>query len=106
MPREKDHNNTAAYIADVAQRLHKDKNATLTDADIQMLARAITIHEGAQIKTAKNGGNVGGGGSTTTVQIDAMHVHSASADPRAVAEQVPAAIQRKLAVTQADTGQA
>jgi hypothetical protein len=99
-------NNTAAYIADVAQRLHKDKDATLTDADIQMLARAITIHEDAKIKTAKNGGNVGGGGNATTVQIDAMHVHSASADPRAVAEQVPAAIQRKLVVTQADTGQA
>jgi hypothetical protein len=93
-------NDTTGYISDVSQRLGKNANATLSEADIRQLAAAITAHEGAQIKTAK-----AAGGNTTTVQVDKIEVHSNSADPRAVAEQVPGAIQRKFSVAQADTGQ-
>lgn len=90
-------NNIPAYIADVRKRLGKNE---LTAADIKQLAQAITTHEGAQVRTAAAGAT-----HTTTVNIDAMHVSSPSANPRAVAEQVPAAIQRKLSVSQAAQGQ-
>ena len=92
-------NDIPAYIADVRKRLGKNE---LTEADIKQLAQAIAIHESGP--TARNPPAIGGG-STTTVSVGTMNVHSASADPRAVADQVPAAIQRKYSVTQADTGQ-
>jgi hypothetical protein len=92
-------NDIPAYIADVRKRLGKNE---LTEADIKQLAQAIAIHESGP--TARNPSAVGGG-NTTTVSVGTMNVHSASADPRAVADQVPAAIQRKFSVTQADTGQ-
>jgi hypothetical protein len=91
-------NNIPAYTADVRNRLGKNE---LTEADIKQLALAISTHEsGPGVARAAPAA-----GSTTTVEIDTINIHSASADPRAVAEQVPAAIQRKFSVTQADTGQ-
>lgn len=90
-------NNIPAYIADVRKRLGKNE---LTEADIKQLALAISTHE-----SGPSASRATSGGSTTTVQVDKIEVHSASADPRAVAEQIPAAIQRKFSVAQADTGQ-
>ena len=98
-------NDTGAYIAAVSRDLHKSAGAALTEADIQALARAITIHEDARVKTAASAGGGTAAGNTTSVQIDAIHVTSPSADPRAVADQVGGAIQRKVTVSQSDTGQ-
>lgn len=92
-------NNIPAYIADVKKRLGKNE---LSESDIKQLSLAISTHESGP-SAAKNGG---GNDHSTTVQVDKIEIHSPSADPRAVAEQVPAAIQRKFTVTQADTGQA
>ncbi len=96
-------NDTPAYIAAVAKAVGKGANEQLGRADIGPLIDAIVAHEGAQIRTANRG--AAGNTNTTTVQVDKIEVHSATADPRAVAEQVPSAIKRKIAVTQADTGQ-
>lgn len=91
-------NDIPAYIADVRKRLGKNE---LTEADIKQLALAISTHEsGPSAKTL-----AGTPGATTNVSIGTMQVVSPSADPRAVADQVPAAIQRKFSVAQADTGQ-
>jgi hypothetical protein len=90
-------NNIPAYIADVQKRLGKND---LTEADIKQLARAMSIHEsGPSARVTPAAGN------TTTVSVGAIHVNSPNADPRAVADQVPAAIQRKFSVSQSDTGQ-
>jgi hypothetical protein len=95
-------NNTQAYKDDVSKRLGVDQDDPITEAQIKQLARAITIHEDAIVR-AKGGGATAG--NTTTVQVDAIHVTSNSADPRAVADQVGGAIQRKVTVSQSDTGQ-
>ncbi len=98
-----DHNNVPAYIADVSRQTGRGANEHLTDADRQAIVAAIVRHEGAQLqptndKFGKNGGN------TVTVNIDHMSVNGSS-DPRATADAVPLALQRKLSVAQADTGQ-
>lgn len=107
-------NNIPAYIADVRRQLGKNE---LNEADIKRLAYAISTHESGvnRVQSGPTPGLVGAvrstgaaastGGNSTTVTTGDIHVHAPSADPRAVAEQVPAAIQRKFAVTQADTGQ-
>lgn len=100
----KSENYTQAYKNDVSKRLGVDQDDPISEADIKKLARAITIHEDALIR-AKAGGSGSGANSTTSVQIDAIHVSSPSADPRAVADQVGGAIQRKVTVAQSDTGQ-
>ncbi len=91
-------NNIPAYIADVRKRLGKNE---LTEADIKQLALAISTHESGP-SAAKN---APGPGNTTTVSVGTIQVNAPNSDPRAVAEQVPAAIQRKFSVSQADTGQ-
>lgn len=93
-------NDTSGYISEVSRQLRKGAGETLTDADIKLLAQAITTHEGAQVRTAAAGAT-----HTTTVSVDSIHVSSPSADPRAVADQIPAAIKRKYSVSQADSGQ-
>ena len=97
-------NNIPAYIADVRRRLGKND---LSESDIKQLAQAIAIHESGPTPSAGSArGTIDrSGGATTTVSIGQMTVVSPSADPRAVADQVPAAIQRKYSVAQADTGQ-
>jgi hypothetical protein len=92
-------NNIPAYIADVRKRLGKNE---LTEADIKQLALAISTHESGP-SASRAAPAIGG--STTTVSVGEINVHSSSADPRSVADQVPAAIQRKFSVSQADTGQ-
>ena len=104
------HNNIPAYIADVKKRLGKND---LSEGDIKSLANAIAMHESPGVQSGPTPGlasargaiDRGGGGSNVTVDIGTMNVNAPSADPRAVADQVPAAIQRKFSVTQADTGQ-
>jgi hypothetical protein len=96
-------NNTQAYKDDVSKRLGVDQDDPITEAQIKQLARAITIHEDAVVRA--KGGGANAAGNTTTVQVDAIHVTSNSADPRAVADQVGGAIQRKVTVSQSDTGQ-
>lgn len=92
------HNDIPAYIADVKRRIGKNQ---VSESDIAQLARAISIHE-----SGPSAGRSGGGSSnSTSIEVGKIEVHSASADPRAVAEQIPAAIKRKYAITQADTGQ-
>jgi hypothetical protein len=92
-------NDIPAYIADVRKRLGKNE---LTEADIKQLARAIAIHESGP--SARNTAAPVAGASTT-VSVGQITVNAPNADPRAVADQVPAAIQRKFSVSQADTGQ-
>ncbi len=91
-------NNIPAYIADVRKRLGKNE---LSEADIKQLALAISTHENGPSAARA----APAGGSTTTVQVDTINVHSNATDPRTVAEHIPAALQRKMSVTQADTGQ-
>lgn len=91
-------NDIPAYIADVKRRLGKNQ---LSESDIAQLARAISIHESGP-SAARGGGSTS---SSINVQVGKIDVHSTNADPRAVAEQIPAAIKRKYAVAQADTGQ-
>lgn len=91
-------NNIPAYIADVKKRLGKNE---LTEADIRQLALAISTHESGP--SARNVAPAAGG--HTTVTVGTIQVNAPNADPKAVAEQVPAAIQRKFSVSQADTGQ-
>lgn len=107
-------NDIPAYIADVRRQLGKND---LSEADVGRLAYAISTHENgaSRVQSGPTPGLVGAtrpasaaagaGNNSTTVTTGDIHVHAPSADPRAVAEQVPAAIQRKFAVTQADTGQ-
>lgn len=102
-------NNIPAYIADVRARLGKND---LSESDIKSLAQAIAIHESGGVQSGPTPNLVGSGrgatsagGNTVTVDIGTMNVNSSSADPKAVAEHIPAAIQRKYSVTQADTGQ-
>lgn len=90
-------NNIPAYIADVRKRLGKNE---LTEADIKQLALAISTHESGPSARATPAA-----GSTTTVSVGTIQVNAPNADPKAVADQVPAAIQRKFSVSQADTGQ-
>lgn len=91
-------NDVPAYIADVKKRLGKND---LTEADIKQLAQAMSTHENGPSARAATPT----GGSTTTVQVDTINVHSNATDPRAVAERIPAAIQRKMDVAQAAQGQ-
>lgn len=96
-------NDIPAYIADVQKRLGKSE---VTPADIKALAQAIAIHESGPTPGLVSGGAGGGGaGSTTTITVGDIHVSSPSADPRAVAAAVPAAIQRKMDISQAAQGQ-
>jgi hypothetical protein len=123
---------TAAYIARVEKTTGRDRNATFTEADLPAIMSAMVAQEagvtdaqlaktpagatpsvttkaGAEPSPAAPGapGSTTAAaptGNTTTVTITEMNVHSASADPAAVAEQVPAAITRKLTVAQANTG--
>jgi len=102
-------NNIPAYIADVRGKLGKNE---LSEADIKSLAQAIAMHESPGVQSGPTPGlaSVRGqidrsGGSSTTVSVGTIQVNAPNADPRAVADQVPAAIQRKFSVTQADTGQ-
>ena len=96
------HNNIPAYIADVRKRLGKNE---LSPDDIKALAQAIAIHESGPTP-GLTGRNVGGASNhSTTVTTGDIIINSPSADPRAVAAQVPAALQRKMDVTQAMQGQ-
>ena len=103
------HNNIPAYIADVKKRLGKND---LSEADIKSLAQAIAMHESPGVQSGPTPGVArgtidrgGGGGNSTTVSVGAIHVNAPNADPNAVADKIPAAIQRKLDVTQAAQGQ-
>jgi hypothetical protein len=101
-------NDIPGYIADVRQRLGKNE---LSESDIKQLAQAIAIHESG-FQSGPTPGLASArkvdaqpAGSTTNVSVGTIQVNAPNADPRAVAEQVPSAIQRKFTVTQADTGQ-
>jgi hypothetical protein len=99
------HNNIPAYIADVRKRLGKNE---LTPDDIKALAQAIAIHEsgptpGLVGKAA--GGAATGGNRSTTVTVGTIQVNAPNADPRAVADHIAGAIQRKQDVSQAMQGQ-
>lgn len=96
-----DHNDTVAYKAALVRDTGKTTNEHLTDADRAAIVAGIIRHEDAALKPAKTAADVKPG---VNVQIDQMHVHGSS-DPKATADAVPAAIQRKLTVSQADTGQ-
>jgi hypothetical protein len=104
-------NNIPAYIADVRKRLGKNE---LSESDIKQLAQAIAMHESPGIQSGPTpglvsraaGGAAQAGGNQTTVSVGTIQVNAPNADPKAVADQVPAAIQRKFSVSQADTGQA
>ena len=105
-----DGNDVPAYVADLVKRTGKGANEHLTEADAPALEAAIKIHEGAQYGptpglAAARAGTGGGAGNTVTVDIGTMNVNAPNADPTAVADKIPAAIQRKFSVTQADTGQ-
>lgn len=103
-------NNIPAYQADVKKKLGKND---LSESDIAALAYAISTHESGASRVSSGptpglsaaGGNKSGGVAGTTVTIDQMHVTSTQADPVKVAEAIPAAIERKMTVAQADTGQ-
>ena len=104
-------NDVPAYIADVRKQLGKNE---LNEGDIKALSYAIGRHEsgpGLQagptpgLASRAAGGGAQAAGNQTTVSVGTIQVNAPNADPKAVADQVPAAIQRKFSVTQADTGQ-
>lgn len=104
-------NDVPAYIADVRKQLGKNE---LNENDIKALSYAIGRHEsgpGVQygpspgLASRATGGGAQSAGSQTTVSVGTIQVNAPNADPKAVADQVPAAIQRKFSVSQADTGQ-
>jgi hypothetical protein len=104
-------NDVPAYIADVRKQLGKND---LNESDIKALSAAIGRHEsgpGVQYGPTPGLASRGPGngtqpaGSQTTVSVGTIQVNAPNSDPRAVADQVPAAIQRKFSVSQADTGQ-
>ena len=96
-------NDIPTYIADVRKRLGKNE---LTTDDIKNLAQAIAMHESGPTPglAATLAGGSGPRDNSVTVTTGDIVINTPSADPRAVAAEVPAAIQRKYAVTQADTG--
>jgi hypothetical protein len=98
------HNNIPAYIADVRKRLGKNE---LTPDDIKSLAQAIAIHESGPTPgiAGKVSGASTGGNCCTTVTIGTIQVNAPNADPRAVADHIAGAIQRKQDVSQAMQGQ-
>ncbi len=105
-----DHNDVPAYIAALSKDVGKGANDHLSAADHDAIVSGIIHHEGAQYgptpgatSAAKN--TAAPGGSSTTVSVGTIQVNAPNADPRAVAEQVPSALQRKFSVSQADTGQ-
>jgi hypothetical protein len=94
-------NNIPAYQAYVKNALGHEE---VGKGDIAKLTQIITDYESGNTRRSQSSrGN--SGGATTTVDIDTININAPQADPRHVAEQLPAAINRKLSVTQADTGQ-
>jgi hypothetical protein len=105
-----DHNNVPAYIAALVKDTGKGANEHLTAADRAALEAAIIKHEGAQYGPTPGARRVAGSdvqapGNSTTMSIGTIQVNAPNADPKAVADQVPAAIQRKFSISQSDTGQ-
>lgn len=102
-----DHNDVPAYIQDLVKQIGKGADQKLTDADHDAIVAGIIRHEGARLQAGPTPGATARAGavSKTTVDIGVMHVNSSSADPRAVAAEVPAAIQRKMDIAQAAAGQ-
>lgn len=102
-------NDIPAYIADIRKKLGKND---LSETDVKQLAFAMATHESGRSRLASPtpslgsvSGKIDRSGGNSTVSVGAIHVNAPNADPQAVAEKIPEAIQRKFAVTQADTGQ-
>jgi hypothetical protein len=122
---KKDPNATRAYIERASKLTGKDTNAKLTEADLPALMNAMTIVESGLPNSAmrapppsgatpsivgSGSGSASGnidrsGGNTTNVTVNKIEVNSNSADPTQVANQTGDALQRKITVAQANTGQ-
>ena len=116
---QKDPYATAQYIARVEKSTGLERNTKLNGANFEAVIAAMIGQEGAlsdaAIRTpsittpgllggrAPAEGTQGATTTTTNVQIDAIHV--SSNDPQAAANATGDAIQRKLTVAQANTGQ-
>ncbi len=120
----RDPNATAAYIARASRLTGRGMNDPLTKSDIPSLMNAMTIVESGLPDSAMRGVQSGAtpsivsggsrsgagkidrsGGNTTTVTVGKIEVNSSAADPAQVANQTGAALQRKISVAQANTGQ-
>lgn len=122
-------NNTPAYIASLEKQLGKGRGEELNASDRQRLLQSIFNQEGsnkvngAQIsgalanpnalaaaQFASNQSSPGAaapgtkGGSTTTVQIDEINIHTQATDANGIAAEIPGALQRKGVVSQVDSG--
>lgn len=125
-----DHNDTDAYINNVAKKLGVDRGATLSpDMMAQLLAAMFRVESGpgapgvAQISSvigpqagAQRFGNVGptptgvavagsAGGTTNITHIDKIDVHTQATDANGIATGIDAAVKRKNLAAQADAGQ-
>lgn len=112
-----------AYIERASKLTGKGANEKLTSADVTKLLNAMTVVEsglpdsamrvqpsGATPSIVSSGsGSVSGkidrGGGNTTVTVGKIEVHSDSANAADVANQTGDALQRKISVAQANTGQ-
>lgn len=119
-------NNTAAYIADVAQRMGVRADAKLNIGDpqvLQSLMGAIVAHEnggraakmanaravGAMPVAAAAGASAGGAGTaasqvTSTTYVDTINVNTAATDAPGIARSIGPAVQRYSFATQANSG--
>ena len=111
----------AAYIARASKLTGKGANEKLTAADLPALLNAMTAVESKLPDSAIRGpqsgatpgavARTGGGasaaaaGNTTNVTVAKIEVNSSNADPTQVANQTGDALQRKISVAQANTGQ-
>jgi hypothetical protein len=118
---KKDPYTLAAYIARASKLTGKGANEKLTAADLPALLNAMTAVESKLPDSALRGpqsgatpgavGRTGGGapaaaaGNTTNVTVAKIEVNSSNADPTQVANQTGDALQRKISVAQANTGQ-
>lgn len=116
---QKDPYATAAYIKRVEKTTGIERNTQLNGANFQAVIAAMIAQEGSLTDAAIRSPSLttpglagsrtpadatqGGTSYTTKVQIDAIHVKSN--DPQAAANATGDAIQRKLQVAQANTGQ-
>ena len=114
-----DHNNTEAYIADVARALGISDTTQLTDDQVPKLLQAMFRHEGrrkgidlatvtAAIGPTPGAGTAGGDTSNsnvTNVTVGTVAVHTQASDADGIAATIGPAIQRKTTLSQANTGQ-
>jgi predicted Holliday junction resolvase-like endonuclease len=99
-----DHNNTAAYAADVSSQMGIGANQQLTVMNASALAEAISMHENGRAFRTMGSSSVSTNSSNSDIKIGAINIQTQAKDAPGIAASISPALQSYAFANNANTG--